>query len=226
MKIVGLTGGIGSGKSTVSRMIQKHNIPIIDADLLAREVVQPNKPAYKLIVNHFSKEILLEDGTLDRTKLRNIIFSDETQRKLLNKFTHPYIRREILKLVIWYWIAGKRAVVLDTPLLIEGGLHKLMCYVIVVYCSEQIQLHRLMERDNCSEDVARQCISAQMPLKEKIKFANFVIDNSGDLSETERQVANILNKAKPSLLNWLLIWLGPPLLVSLPIMYIVTKSIK
>ncbi|CAG8585915.1 44092_t:CDS:2, partial [Gigaspora margarita] len=171
MKVVGLTGGIGSGKSTVSRMIQKHNIPIIDSDLLAREVVQPNKPAYKLIVNHFSREILLEDGTLDRTKLRNIIFSDETQRKLLNKFTHPYIRREILKLVIWYWITGKKAVV-----------------------SEQIQLHRLMERDNCSEDVARQFMSAQMPLKEKIKFADFVIDNSGDLFETERQVANILNK--------------------------------
>ncbi|CAG8826617.1 9600_t:CDS:2, partial [Dentiscutata erythropus] len=97
------------GKSTVSQMIQKYGIPIIDADLLAREVVQPNKPAYKLIVDHFSKEILLEDGTLDRAKLRSIIFSDETQRKILNKFTHPYIRREILKLVIWYWFTGKKA---------------------------------------------------------------------------------------------------------------------
>ncbi|CAG8533327.1 35024_t:CDS:2 [Racocetra persica] len=206
-------------------MIQKYGIPIIDSDVLAREVVQPKKPAYELIVNHFSKEILLEDGTLDRAKLRNIIFADESQRKLLNKFTHPYIRREILKLLFWYWITGKKMVVLDTPLLIEGGLHKFMNYVVVVYCSEQIQLRRLMKRDDVSEPIARQYISAQIPLKDKIKFADFVIDNSGDLPETERQVYNILSKVKP-LWSWLLIWLGPPLLLTLSTTYIVAKVTK
>ncbi|CAG8685680.1 7202_t:CDS:2, partial [Scutellospora calospora] len=196
--IIGLTGGIGSGKSTVSNMIRKYGIPVIDLDLLAREVVKPKKPAYELIVNHFSRDILLKDGTLNRAKLREILFSDESERKILNKFTHPYIGREILKLVIWYWITGRKVVVLDTPLLIEGGLHKFVSSVIVVYCSEQIQLNRLMKRDNLSEQIARQLISAQIPLKEKIKFADFVIDNSGDLSETEYQVKNV-NKAQPSL---------------------------
>ncbi|CAG8673589.1 7660_t:CDS:2 [Cetraspora pellucida] len=207
-------------------MIQKYGIPIIDSDVLAREVVQPKKPAYELIVKHFSKEILLEDGTLDRAKLKDIIFSDESQRKLLNKFTHPYIRREILKSVFRYWITGKKAVVLDTPLLIEGGIHKFMSYVFVVYCSEQIQLSRLMKREDISESTSKQYISVQMPLKEKIKFADFVIDNSGDLSETEHQVVNILSKVKPSLWSWLLIWLGPPLLFTLSISYVVAQVTK
>ncbi|CAG8568170.1 2347_t:CDS:2 [Paraglomus brasilianum] len=210
MKVIGLTGGIASGKSTVSKMIRRHRIPVIDADYLARKVVEPGKPAYDLIVKNFSKNILLSDGTLDRTKLGNVIFPDENKRKLLNRCVHPFIRREIFKLVVWYWVKGESLVVLDAPLLIEGKLHTYMSSTIVVYCSEQLQINRMMERDGLSEQSARERIAAQMPINEKVRFADYVIDNSGDLSETERQVNQIMAKIKPKLWYWLLTWLLPP----------------
>nr|CAG8561675.1 14669_t:CDS:2 [Entrophospora candida]CAG8566695.1 2701_t:CDS:2 [Entrophospora candida] len=210
MKIIGLTGGIASGKSTASRMFLNKKIPVIDGDLLARKVVEPGRPAYKLVVKKFSKDILNENGTLNRAKLGDIIFADETKRKILNQCTHPFIRREILKLMAWYWLIGEKMVLLDAPLLIESRLHKYMSVVIVVYCSEQLQLSRLLSREKTiTESAARQRISAQLPLKEKIKYADFVIDNSGNISETEKQIENVVNKIKPSLLNWLVTWLGP-----------------
>ncbi|CAH1767105.1 4092_t:CDS:2 [Entrophospora sp. SA101] len=184
MKIIGLTGGIASGKSTVSRMLLNKKIPVIDGDLLARKVVEPGRPAYKLVVKKFSKDILNENGTLNRAKLGDIIFADEKKRE--------------------------KMVLLDAPLLIESRLHKYMSVVIVVYCSEQLQLSRLLSREKTiTESAARQRISAQLPLKEKIKYADFVIDNSGNISETEKQIENVVNKIKPSLLNWLVTWLGP-----------------
>ncbi|GES96062.1 dephospho-CoA kinase [Rhizophagus clarus] len=210
MKLIGLTGGIASGKSTISRMILRRKIPLIDGDLLARKVVEPGRPAYKLIIKHFSHDVLNEDGTLDRTKLGNIIFADERQRKILNKCTHPFIRREIFKLLVWYWITGEKIVVLDAPLLIESGLYKWMSTVVVVYVSEQLQLHRLIKRDNLQEHVALQRISAQLPLREKIKYADHVIDNSSELGETERQLNVVLAKVHPTWWNWLITWLGPP----------------
>jgi len=114
-------------------MIIRRRIPLIDGDLLARQVVEPGKPAYRLIIKNFSRDILHEDGTLDREKLGNIIFANENRRKTLNRCTHPFIRREILKLLIWYWITGEKMVVLDAPLLIESGLYNWMSAVVVVY---------------------------------------------------------------------------------------------
>ncbi|CAG8788039.1 23569_t:CDS:2 [Dentiscutata erythropus] len=212
MKIIGLTGGIASGKSTVCRMITRRNIPLIDTDLLARQIIEPGKPAYKRVVNHFTREILNEDGTIDRVKLGEIIFSNEDKRKILNKCTHPFIRMEILKLVICYWIKGEKMVVVDVPLLIETRFNKFMSSVVVVYCSDQIQINRLIKRDNFSELIARQRINSQLPLKEKIKYANYIIENSGDIKTTEEQVENVFKNLKPSSLNWLLSWLGPPIL--------------
>ncbi|CAG8441810.1 9442_t:CDS:2 [Acaulospora morrowiae] len=222
MKIIGLTGGISSGKSTVSRMFIRRKIPVIDGDLLARQVVEPGRPAFKLIVKHFTPEILQEDGTLNREKLGNIIFSDEKQRKILNKCTHPFIRTEILKLLIWYWIKGERIIVLDAPLLIESGLNRYIRTVLVVYCPERLQLTRLVERDKISESAARQRISSQMPLKEKVKHANYVIDNSADIKTTEEQVDKIVAKINPSMWSYLLWWLGPPSLVIAGILAIAT----
>ncbi|RHZ74173.1 hypothetical protein Glove_227g171 [Diversispora epigaea] len=212
MKVIGLTGGIASGKSTVSRMIIRRNIPLIDTDLLARQIVEPGKPAYKRVVKHFTREILNEDGTIDRVKLGDMIFSNENKRKILNKCTHPFIRTEVFKLVIWNWIKGEKMVVIDVPLLIETRLHKFMNLVLVVYCSDQIQINRLINRENFSESIARQRINSQLPLKEKVKYADYVIDNSGDIKTTEEQVEKILNITKPSSLNWLLSWWGPPIL--------------
>lgn len=133
MKFVGLTGGIASGKSTVSRILENNGIPIIDADLIAREVVLPGRPAYQLIVKRFGSDVLLPDGNIDRPKLGSIVFADEEKRKILNQCTHPYIRMEILRLFIYYWLTGEKVVVLDAPLLIEGGLDKFVNVVIVVY---------------------------------------------------------------------------------------------
>ncbi|KAG9289443.1 hypothetical protein G9A89_008004 [Geosiphon pyriformis] len=202
-------------------MIEQLNIPLIDADKLAREVVEPGKPAYKQIVKKFSRDILLEDGTIDRVKLANIIFTDETKRKILNKCTHPYIQRAILKSLCWHWVKGERVTVLDVPLLIESGLYKYMSAVIVIYCdpryprsSENLQLGRLMRRDGISEHAARQRMAAQIPLKEKVSFADYIIDNSGEFEETERQVFQIMNKVQPKWWNWLLTWLGPPALAT------------
>jgi dephospho-CoA kinase len=128
------SGFFGSiGKSTVSKMIKRHNIPIIDSDYLARKVVEPGKPAYKRLIKNFTKDILLEDGTLDRTKLANIIFADESKRRVLNQCVHPFIRLEIFKMVVWYWVTARDLVILDAPLLIEGKLHKYMSATIVVY---------------------------------------------------------------------------------------------
>ena len=114
-------------------MIIRRGIPLIDGDLLAKKVVEPGKPAYNLIIKNFSRDVLNEDGTLDRSKLADIIFADEQQRKILNRCTHPFIRREIFKLLIWYWITGEKMVVLDAPLLIESGLYNWMSAVVVVY---------------------------------------------------------------------------------------------
>ncbi|CAG8598308.1 13217_t:CDS:2, partial [Funneliformis mosseae] len=217
MKIIGLTGGIAAGKSTLSRMIIHRRIPVIDADSLAKKVVEPGKPAYNLIIKHFSRDVLNEDGTLDREKLGNIIFANENQRKLLNKCTHPFIRREAFKILVWYWITGEKMVILDVPLLIESGLQKWVSSVIVIYVSERLQVSRLVKRDNLLEHVAIQRISAQMPLGEKVKFADYVIDNSGDLSETEKQLNIVLAKLYPSVWSWLVTWIGPPALVTLGI---------
>ncbi|RIA97089.1 dephospho-CoA kinase [Glomus cerebriforme] len=221
MKLIGLTGGIASGKSTVSRMIIRRRIPLIDGDLLARQVVEPGKPAYKLIIKHFSRNILNEDGTLDRAKLANIIFADERQRKILNRCTHPFIRKEIFKLIVWYWVTGEKMVVLDAPLLIESGLYKWMSSVVVIYVSEQLQLYRMIKRDNIPEHAAIQRIHAQMPLNEKVKYADHVIDNSSDLAETERQLNVVLAKVHPTWWSWILTWIGPPTFVALGLVSVV-----
>jgi len=113
-------------------------------------------------------------------------------------------------LFCWYWLKGEKVTVLDMPLLIESGMHHYMSAVVVVYCSEQLQLIRLMERENFPETTARQRIEAQMPLKEKVQYADYIIDNSGELVETERQVDQVMEKIQPTLWNWLLTWLGPP----------------
>ncbi|CAG8516465.1 3903_t:CDS:2 [Ambispora leptoticha] len=211
-------------------MIERLRIPLIDADKVAREVVEPGKPAYNQIVKHFSRDILLENGTLDRAKLGDIIFADESKRKILNKCTHPYIYRSIMKSLMWYWFIGERMAVLDLPLLIEGGYHKYLSSIIVVYCdprhprsSEQLQLTRLMKRDNLSENAARQRMAAQMPLKDKVHYADYIIDNSGELQETERQVIGVMKKVQPKLWHWLASWLGPPVALGIIIMALFPK---
>jgi len=131
--VIGLTGGIATGKSTVSSILKEKNIDVVDADLLAREVVQPGTAGLAKIVKYFGPSVLLPDGSLDRKQLGSIIFNDEAKRKQLNSIVHPAVSRGMLRSVLLHWIRGKKVCVLDVPLLIEGGLWKWVGKVVVVY---------------------------------------------------------------------------------------------
>ncbi|KAI8332413.1 dephospho-CoA kinase [Chlamydoabsidia padenii] len=214
MKLVGLTGGIASGKSTVSRLLQEQQIPIIDADKIARDVVEPGRRANRQIREYFGDQVFLSDGHLNRPKLGEIIFADPAKRKLLNSCVHPAVRLEMLKQVISHWISGAKVIVLDVPLLFESKLDRFVGTTVVVYCSEVLQLQRLMKRDGLDETLATQRMRAQTPLSEKVDLADIVIDNSSDLSQLAIQVKNLVKRITPSYTTWLMEYLGPPVLVA------------
>ncbi|XP_023664973.1 dephospho-CoA kinase domain-containing protein isoform X1 [Paramormyrops kingsleyae] len=200
MFLVGLTGGIASGKSTVSSTLRDLGCPIIDADVVARQVVQPNSPAYRRIVLHFGPEILLPDGEIDRQKLAQIVFSSVEKRRILNSITHPEIHKAMLKRILFYFFRGYRYIVLDVPLLFETRrLARFLNHTVVVYCDPATQLSRLMHRDSLSQEEAQQRIAAQMPLNEKRGLANHVIENSGSREDTHRQVLKLHTKLEDSM---------------------------
>jgi dephospho-CoA kinase len=187
--LVGLTGGIATGKSTVSAMFAHLGARIVDADLLAREVVMPGQPAHALIVKEFGPEVLQEDGYIDRKRLGALVFGDAPRRRRLEEITHPAIRaRQLRILSVYEEEAFEGVVVWDAALLIEGGGHASMDRVVVVVADPDTELDRLMARDGFSEEEARRRIESQMPLALKVKLAHYVIDNSGSRAETERQV--------------------------------------
>lgn len=196
--VIGLTGGIATGKSTVSRMLKDRDVPVVDADVIAREVVQPGEPAYRKIVDLFGKEILLESGEIDRKKLGKVIFAEEEKRKQLNQIVHPAVREQMLATRDQLIAAGKDLVVLDIPLLFESKLVHFVEKVVVVYVKEEIQLKRLMDRDNSTSEEAMSRINAQLSIEEKARLADKVIDNSGTREETERQLNDLLEQWAPS----------------------------
>ena len=187
--LVGLTGSIATGKSTVSRMFAHLGARVIDADLLAREVVMPGQAAYARIVEEFGPRVVQEDGSLDRKALGALVFSDAAKRKRLEEITHPAIglrQQRILSVLDEEAFEG--VVIWDAALLFEGGGAATMDRVIVVYTDPETERRRLMERDSLSDADARARIASQMPIAEKAKLAHHVIDNSGAREETERQV--------------------------------------
>lgn len=188
--MIGLTGGIAAGKSTVSGMIKELGIPVIDADRIARDVVCPDQKAYRKIVRTFGRDILAPDKTLDRKKMGSVVFSDPGKKTLLESITHPEIFREIVKQVRRLKKKKTKTIVIDAALLFESGLHQVMHKTILIKTDPQIQISRLMARDLISEKEASQKITAQMPLEEKEKLADIVIDNNGELSLTLEQVKN------------------------------------
>ncbi|XP_010899517.1 dephospho-CoA kinase domain-containing protein [Esox lucius] len=199
MFLVGLTGGIASGKSTVSSLLRELGCPIIDADVVARQVVEPHSPAYFRIVKHFGPEILLENGEIDRQKLGGLIFANGEKRRLLNSITHPEIHKAMLKQILFYFIRGYRYVVLDVPLLFETRrLTRFLHHTVVVYCDPATQLSRLMLRDGLTQEQAEQRIAAQMPLNEKRGLASHVVENSGSREDTQRQVLRLHTKLEDS----------------------------
>jgi dephospho-CoA kinase len=186
---IGLTGGIACGKSTVASMLVDLGAILIDADKLAREVVMPGRPALQQIAERFGQGLILPDGSLHRKALGEIVFNEPSARKDLEAITHPLIREAMWEQMRQAEAAEpERLVVVDVPLLYESGLQEYFQKVMVVYVPEEVQLKRLMERDAITFEAAQLRLKAQMPIEQKKLLANIVIDNSGDLSDTEQQI--------------------------------------
>ena len=192
--IVGLTGGIVGGKSTVALMFRDLGAKIIDVDKLGHSVIFPNKPAWKKIVKIFGKDILQNDLTIDREKLGKIVFTNQTLLKKLNEVTHPEITKMIKKEID----SAKnkthnqeKVLIIDAALIYEAKIDRLMDKIIVVYIDKDEQIKRLIKRNNFSKNEAIQRIKSQMPIKEKVKMADYVIDNSNSLNKTREQVEKI-----------------------------------
>lgn len=190
--IIGLTGGIASGKSTVSKMLKELGFPIVDADVIARKVVEPNEEAYKQIVAYFGDEIINEDKTIQRKKLGAIIFNDESKRYALNEIVHPAIRKQMLAEKEMYEREGHETIIFDIPLLFEGDSKYLVDKKLLVYVDEKTQLERLLARDQTTIEDAKSRIASQMPLKDKVALADAVVNNNGTMEETKEQLLKVL----------------------------------
>ncbi len=187
--LLGVTGGIASGKSTVSTMLEELGAPIIDFDQLARDVVEPGRPAYEQIVAYFGRQVVAEDGTLDRKALSDIVFKDMERRKKLESFTHPAIFDLFAHQVQEITSRDSDAVIqVAVPLLLELNLQYMFHKILVVHIPAEEQVRRLAERDGITHEEAANILKAQLPIDEKTGYADFVIDNRGSLEETRRQV--------------------------------------
>ncbi|MBB6448204.1 dephospho-CoA kinase [Geomicrobium halophilum] len=190
--IIGLTGGIASGKSLLAQYLNDWGFPIVDADVIAREVVEPGKPVYKQLQSFFGEEIFHGDGTLDRKALGRIVFSDQEKRDQLNQMMHPAINEEMMRQKEDLIAQGHKTLVFDIPLLVENGRTNIVDYVLLAYVEEDVQLKRLMERDRSSEEEALSRIRSQMPLEKKRNHADAIVDNSGHRKTSKEQLAHIL----------------------------------
>lgn len=188
---IGLTGGIASGKSTVADMFAEKGVPIIDTDVIAREVVQPGQPALAEIARTFGANVLDDDGTLDRKRLRQLVFADDRERRKLEAILHPRIRDAAMQEAA---AAGGPYQLIVVPLLVESPMKEVMERILVVDVREQTQLERLLERDTESEEQARRMIAAQSSRKDRLAIADDVITNDASLAETAEQVDSLHRK--------------------------------
>ncbi|HEY6130654.1 MAG TPA: dephospho-CoA kinase [Halioglobus sp.] len=186
--VVGITGGIGSGKSAVTRCFEQRGITVVDADRVARMVVEPGSPALAAIAEHFGADILLADGSLDRAALRRRVFSDDTERRWLERLTHPLIGQEIQD-----QLRASRSPysILSSPLLLDTSQKALVDCVVVVDAPEELQLQRTVQRDSNDEAQVKRIMAAQMSRKDRLERADIVIDNSRSLEELDIQVAEL-----------------------------------
>ncbi|XP_056170666.1 dephospho-CoA kinase-like isoform X1 [Syzygium oleosum] len=192
MRIVGLTGGIASGKSTVSNHFKAHGIPVVDADIVARDALKKGTGGWKKVVAAFGEEILQANGEVDRPKLGQIVFSDPAKRQVLNRLLSPYISSGIFREILKLWLKGHKVIVLDIPLLFEAKMDKWTKPIVVVWVDPETQLQRLMARDRTNEEDARNRINAQMLLDLKRSKADIVIDNTGSLEDLNEQFRKAL----------------------------------
>ena len=190
--MLGVTGGIASGKSTVSEMLGNLGSPLIDFDLIARQVVEPGTPGLAKIVEYFGSQVLDDDGALDRKKMSDIVFGDMEKRKKLESFTHPPIYEAFFEQVAEITKKDPEAIIqVAIPLLIELNLQYLFDKLLVIHVPAQVQIERLAIRDDISEEDAANILKAQLPIDEKLQFADFVVDNTKDLEHTRQQIEAI-----------------------------------
>jgi dephospho-CoA kinase len=196
--ILGLTGGIACGKSTVADMLQELGAETIDFDLLARQVVEPGKAALKRIAEYFGADILQKDGNLDRKKLSKIVFQDKEKRRILESFTHPAINGEYFRQV--NAVAEKSPIIQAViPLLFEFNLQDMADKILVVYIPREKQIERLALRDGISASEAARMVDTQMPVEEKVRRADFVIRNDGDIEDTRRHIRTLWKSLRSEL---------------------------
>jgi dephospho-CoA kinase len=190
--LVGLTGGIGSGKSTVARLLEKRGAVVFDADLLAREAVEPGTPGHAAVIDRFGADVLAPGGELDREALASIVFADPAARRDLEQIVHPEVRRLFAEGTVAYRDTD-RVVVFSAPLLVETGMHTAFEVLVVVSATVATQIERLMRQRGMSEPSIRARIDAQAPLEDKAAAADFLVDNEGSLDELESQVQQLWN---------------------------------
>lgn len=240
--MVGLTGGIATGKSTVVQRLTQHDISIIDLDVIARQVVQPGTRTLSQLVSHFGNGILhLEDGTLNRPALAALAFSTPEGRKALNSITHGAIRRAALWLLVRYWITGAKVVVVDTPLLIESGLWRWCGQAVLVYADPETQKQRLLQRDASQGKVGPEAeqdavnrLRSQVPIDAKKAYVDTVVDNSVDAQEGDRhalhtqvdQLVHSWTKYDQGIgwVRWFCAWVVPPFGLVLALLAVVRRS--
>ena len=190
-RIIGLTGGIATGKTTVANYLaQTHNLPVLDADIYAREAVTTGSPIFQQIIQRYGTEILLgEDRYLNRQKLGEIIFNNRAERLWLESLIHPYVHQKFIQGITE---STSEILVLVVPLLFEAQMTDMVTEIWVVYCSKEQQLPRLMQRNNLTLEQAQARINSQIPLEEKVKYADVVLDNSSTLEVLLKQIDGVL----------------------------------
>lgn len=193
-QIIGITGGIASGKSSVSQYLKELGFTIVDADVASRAVVEPGEEAYLQVVKAFGEDLILSDGSIDRAKLGSIIFHDQEKRLLLNSIVHPAVRNWMRVETEKALATGAETVFMDIPLLFESKLTFMVEKTLLIYVDESVQLERLMNRNTLTKPDALARIRSQMPLKDKKALADAVVDNNGDIEETKKQVDEVLKK--------------------------------
>ena len=195
--VVGITGGIATGKTTVCNMLKEMGAYLIDFDQIAKKVVEPGRPAWKQIVEYFGKQVISDDGTINRKKLSQIVFADLEKKKMLERFTHPWIYEEFVRQINEIAKRDPNAIIqVAVPLLIELNQQYRFHKIVVVYTSKETQIERLMKRDRITRQEAENMLSAQLPIDEKVRYADFVINNEGSLEETRRQVVELWERLK------------------------------
>ncbi len=196
-RVIGLTGGIGSGKSLVAGLLRELGAPVVDADELARRVVEPGQPALAEIAREFGPGVIAADGTLDRKAMAVIVFSDETRRRRLNAITHPRIAALGQAEIAAHAARGAKVVIYEAALIVENGLHHMLDGLIVVSAPPEEQVRRALARDGGTEEAVRARLASQLPLADKLAVATHIVDNAGSIAETRAQVERLWREIDP-----------------------------